>query len=580
MFCMKKTAHKFLYELDAEDRAFSNELKSDTVGVGFLTAIKEFDFYHYNYTRSKRNEETDLHFYLMRLGIPRLISGVLSGIERFKYPMVTFRSEPLMIRGALEAIAAFGFIEQGRRFAHAALAGECEIHQINERQYEIILPDVVINMEQHEAEVEHHYARLQRERIDVAIRETFAKNGWMERIETLLSKNVRVFRDNFIGYDAHPDLDDFFFGVASSELQTQRGFDTFNPRLQFGGVTMQKYMLALTYFLSLALKHEAFAAALLKKSDQIRLRDILTITCDKKEFCTSLIAASNMYGPTYEGYTPLTNEEAHTILRVLSVRRDNLSILASTMAALPYLIEFSDTAWVKSTAGIQLGAVDYLLDSLRYNFPADYDRHQQRREGSMQRALMELLDDFIPALSYIKNVKIRRGGKIVTDIDLVVIEEATGEVILFQLKHQDHYGGDMRRRSNRAGRLRNESASWLSAVREWLKLSSPTEIRSALQIKASFILQTPRIMLLTRHFAHFLSQLEMDNDAAYATWMQFYDALNRLRAEGKPLSLSGLFGVLQSFMSHKTVKGYELDLIDNYHLQQLSYRIRSSTARL
>jgi hypothetical protein len=193
---------------------------------------------------------------------------------------------------------------------------------------------------------------------------------------------------------------------------------------------------------------------------------------------------------------------------------------------------------------------------------------------------MELLDDFIPALSYIKNVKIRRGGKIVTDIDLVVIEEATGEVILFQLKHQDHYGGDMRRRSNRAGRLRNESASWLSAVREWLKLSSPTEIRSALQIKASFILQTPRIMLLTRHFAHFLSQLEMDNDAAYATWMQFYDALNRLRAEGKPLSLSGLFGVLQSFMSHKTVKGYELDLIDNYHLQQLSYRIRSSTARL
>lgn len=105
-----------------------------------------------------------------------------------------------------------------------------------------------------------------------------AFGGVIDEINGPLRDNVYVFGEKFIGYDAHPDLDDFFFGQASLEIQNQEGFDTFNWRLKFGGVTVQKYTLAATYFLSLALKHEKFADALIEKVPHICLRDMLTIT--------------------------------------------------------------------------------------------------------------------------------------------------------------------------------------------------------------------------------------------------------------------------------------------------------------
>lgn len=67
-------------------------------------------------------------------------------------------------------------------------------------------------------------------------------------------------------------LDGHKHGQASVEIQNQEGFDTFHWRLEFGGVTMQKYALAVTYFLSLAFKHEKFAEALIGKAPEIRLR--------------------------------------------------------------------------------------------------------------------------------------------------------------------------------------------------------------------------------------------------------------------------------------------------------------------
>ena len=576
---MKDIARDFLFKLADEDRSFSEKLKADVVGIGYLTAIREFDYYYYNLKRHELTDEIELHFHLLQLGIPRFISRVLSGVPNFKYPVITFKSDQALIKKVLEVVTAFGFIEHGQRLGHAAMADECIICQVSDWEYDIVMPDVNFNFEQHEASVEYHYIRIQQERIDSALKEEFVKSGVTKRIETLLTNHVYVFRDNFIGYDAHPDLDDFFFGIANLETQHQSGYDSFGGHLEFGGVTFQKYMLATIYFLSLALKHEKYAAALLKKAEHIRLRDILTITCDKREFRAYMIEALNLYGPSFEGYTPVTVKEADIVIRVLSVRRDNLKILDSTMAPLPYLIEFSDTAWVPLCAGIQLSGVDFLLNSLKYNFPADYSRHQQTREKSMQRALIRTLNEYIPGLTYVDNFKIRQDGTVLTDIDFTVVEECTGTLMFFQLKFQDHYGADVRKRSSRAKRLYEGSASWLTTVRKWLNLSSPNEIRTAMRLKARFSVRNYRIVVLTRHFAHFLSQLDLQDDAAYATWPQFIDALNRLRMEkDHTLSLASLYDILKSHMTHVTAKGYKLDVIDSYHLDKLSYHIRSQAA--
>lgn len=572
---MKDVAREFLGRLTAEETDLKSSLAKDGAGLGMLTAIKEFDYYYYNYIRHEQTEETDVHMHLLQLGLPKLISGVLSAVPAFEYPVVTFKSSETMILGALDLVAGYGMIEQGRRLAHAAMAGECEIVGFSDRQYDIVMPDTVYNMEQHEAQVERHYERLHRERTDGMVQETFGPV--MERINGLLRDNVFVFQGRFIGYDAHPDLDDFFFGQASLEIQNQEGFDTFNWRLEFGGVTMQKYSLAVTYFLSLALKHEKFAEALIEKAPEIRLRDVLTITRPRQMFEDLLIEALNMYGPSYEGYTPLTREEAQTILKVLSVRRDNLGIMSPTMAPIPFLIEYSDSAWVTSVASVRIGAYPFLLNSLRHCFSADYDRNQQTREGSMQKALRRLFDHYLPGLALIDNVGITRAGRLVTDIDFAAVDKTDGTVVLFQLKHQDPYGGDIRRRSNRAERLRNEVTHWLDATRTWLA-EEPSAINQALRLGSGVKCERIYLVVVAKHFAHFLSVVDLREDAAYATWVQFFDALNRHRSEGGQQSLRGLFGVLQRFMSHRMAKGFTYDLLDSYHLPTLSYRIRPAAA--
>lgn len=574
---MSDTAREFLKSLAEEEKFFLSHLTKDRLGIGLLTAIKEFDHYFFHRTRNPASEESEDLFHIMRMGLPSVVSGYLGLVPEFIHPMLTFKSDDLLVQAALQMVSALGLIEQGNRMAHGALAGECDVLRVNERFYDVVLPDLMFNMEQHEAQVEKHYTRLYRAHLDAASKKAFTKTD-AEHIDRLLTENVYVFRESFIGYDAHPDLDDYFFGLAAAELELQPGYDTYDWRVRFGGLTMQKYILAATFFLSLALKHERFAEALVKKVPAIRLRDVLTITKDKAELEFTLREALNRYGTAYEGFEPVTEEEARTLIRVLSVRRDNLEILSGSMAPLPFLIEFSETAWITSTSTVQLGAMRFLLDSLRYNFSKDYDRNQQGREGSMQRALQRLLGEYLPGIKCVANVKLRANGKVRTDIDFIAADEVNGTALLFQFKHQDHYGGDMKRRSTRSARLRKEFAHWISAVRTWSDESDAATFSSALQLRKDFARQKVRFVAIGRHFAHFLSTSDIRDDVVYATWIQLFDALNRMVIEKKSLDLSTLFDVLDEYMSHKKARAVELDVLDSYHLQNMSYRVRPASA--
>jgi hypothetical protein len=155
---MSEAARQFLAALVREEEHFLTELKLDEGGLGMLTAIKEFDFYLWNYHRHERTDDTEQHVFMLRLGLPKLIAGILGQIPRLTYPIVTFRSPEILVLGALDQVMALGCIEQGRRLAHAALAGECEIRQVDARTFEAVLPNPTFNMEQHEDSVERHYS--------------------------------------------------------------------------------------------------------------------------------------------------------------------------------------------------------------------------------------------------------------------------------------------------------------------------------------------------------------------------------------------------------------------------------------
>jgi hypothetical protein len=407
-----------------------------------------------------------------------------------------------------------------------------------------------------------------------ATEETFGKRT-KRRIDKLLSDNVYVFKDKFIGYNAHPDLDDYFFGLAYLDLMNRSGVDDFHHSLTFGRVTFHKYVLTQVYLLSLAMKHERFCEALIRKAPHIRLRDILTVTADKASFRESLTEALNQYGPSFEGFTPVTEDEANVLLKVCSTGRGNLKNLDAMMAPVPPLVEFSETAWVKSSAGARIAPMDFLLNSLRTNFPTEYDRNQQTREQAMRTALRRVLSEKLPGLTFLDPIKIRDGKRILSDIDFVAAEPGTGTVMLFQLKHQDHYGADIRRRTNRSSKLKQESERWLDVVRNWLQQTPPAEIASALHFAKAAPPSEVCIVVLTRHFAHVLAELDVRNDCAYATWMQLMDALARLKhGQAEPISLQHLFRILQDYMTHKVINTTMNETDDTFRVRSLTYRVR------
>lgn len=99
-----------------------------------------------------------------------MIAGAFMAAPQFIHPVLTFKSDASLIHAALEMVSAFGLMEQGRRMAHGALAGECQVMRVRKNEYDIIiLPDTVFDMEQHEASVEKHYVRLQKQHRDAKV---------------------------------------------------------------------------------------------------------------------------------------------------------------------------------------------------------------------------------------------------------------------------------------------------------------------------------------------------------------------------------------------------------------------------
>lgn len=571
---MSQVVQEFLRRLQEEEAIAHPQLAEDRYGLAFLTAIKEFDNFYYNMMRHESSDDASEQLYFMRLGIPRFIEMMLDSVPRFGLPAATFKSDRVLILAALGMVARFGFIENGKRMAFAVMAGECELVKVSESLFEFRLPKTFFNYEATESYVESFHRQQRREKRDAILSEAFAKKGILEHLDRCFEENVYVFHKNYIGYDAHPDLDDFFFGLAYSEIQDLGAFDTFHYSLTFGGLKFLHYILAIAYLLSISFKHERFCEALVQKHPEIRLRDILVVTADKNEFIATLQAALNHYGQDFENYTPISLDEATRLYNVLSVRRENLRLNASSAMCAPPLVEFSDVTVIKSNAGIQLDLSAFLLESLRRHFPREYDSHQQTRERSMQKALKRLLSETFPELEFRGNLRIREHGRVMTDVDFVAIDRASRIAIFFQLKYQDHYGGDMRKRSSRGGRLKKETELWLNRVNQWLSSTPRHQICTSLQIKKDVQLDHIRTVAIGKHFAHFLAPLAKDENFAYASWVQFYDALSRIRASGhEPRTLAALFEILRTYMSHKTAVPQRLEGSDAYTLDTVSYRI-------
>ena len=500
-------------------------LAADNLGLILRAAINELDWFHYNMARAETpSMEQEEQFYLLQLGVTRLIRLSLEARSSFDVPTVLFRRDRSITTPVLKIAAGLGMIEHGRRIAQTTATGLCHIELAGRNEFLFTLPASIPDDDYYERVVSDHYRNESQRRFAELMNSEFGQKLG-RNVEEVLTELVYPFHEHFIGYDADPLLDGYFFGIASHEIQLFDGYDTFHYATKFAGIPFQKYVLALTYVLSLFARHERFAEALIKKVPTIKLENVLTISSETSGFVESIKDALDYFGSAYEGYEETTLEEARKIFEVLSVSRRSTNLLARAGSPLPLMIQCSDHDHIRCQAAAGSSSMQFLLDSLRFHFPGDYDRHQRSRERSMQLAIKRVLNDGFPGLTYLENIKIRLGGRVLTDIDLVAMEEATGTVFLCQLKHQELYGANLHSRQVRTTRLRDDTSRWLSSVANWIETVGETGIRQSLQLPRKFPPLSVYRLVISRHYAYPLKDLAQGDDTTYANWNQFFNAI-------------------------------------------------------
>jgi hypothetical protein len=569
---MGEVLNEFRRQLDDEENVLCGRLARDRFGFLIKAATNEFDWFYYKmrHTRRVHPDQQEL-FYILKLGFARLIKVALESRPSFSVPVVMFARTEELSNQALFLLRSFGFIEHGRRVAETVASGLASIEKTSDRYFRILLPATVTDVDHYERHLKKHYA----EEFHLRSREASVENDELEAsVAKLLHDNVRVFNQHFIGYTSDPLLDEYFFMEGYRALQPQEGHDAFRWNLEFGRVKYQKYILAVAYFIGLALKHERFCEALVKKAPSIHLYNTLTITCDREPFTKDLRQALNSFGMLFKGFTVTTIEEAKIICTVLSVGRKNTNLLRRSDATLPSLIAISEYGYIRSIAGAQLDPGLFLLASLRASFPDDYNRHQQTRERSMQRAVRRILQAGFHGLSFRENIKLKRDGRTLTDIDFVVVEPSQGTVVLCQLKAQDFYGADLRAKDTKADRLKREVTKWTGAVHSWLANADQKTIRSTLRVERGVSVNKVFLLTVSRHFSHSLKKAELGEDSCFATWLQLYNAIALMKQrQGDLVTIAGLMNVLRREVGDVPDEIHLPEPNHVYHLRSISFEI-------
>lgn len=214
-----------------------------------------------------------------------------------------------------------------------------------------------------------------------------------------------------------------------------------------------------------------------------------------------------------------------------------------------------------------------MLNSLRFHFPDDYNRHQQTRESSLQRAIQRVLSTTVTDLAFQPNVVFRAHGRTLTDVDLVVAERTTGCVVLCQLKHQELHGADLHAKRIRADRLRNEATRWLSTVGDFLCSVGDDELQSVLRLPTDFPRPTVFRAVISRHSSAAVKGVVDDALTVFSSWPQFVNAVGLLTATGRDRTLFALMGVLME-MNRLEEQHYRPESSAHWSINRVSFSVR------
>jgi len=334
-----------------------------------------------------------------------------------------------------------------------------------------------------------------------------------------------------VDYSSTPEIDDYFLEWAHLYLRRIFSQDMIGPDDVIGSRPFSRYIEVLSVLSGQSQKHIAFAAILKARYPSVHIRNLLTTHRQRESFVESVAR-----------YMGADRSEIEAILSSFILTGDNLDLhtVGGTTAWAP-LVQASKDTLILPMYGLDINPFLFLLTDLRHRYEADWFRVANNRE---RRWIEEIDRLFVEPRwqTHGRNLRLREGGKAVTDIDFAVFERQANELALFQLKWQHPVGLDNRGRRSAGKNLVEESNRWITAVMSWLERHGVEELMRRLEFQTS-ITPTVHLFVLGRYHIHLTGFDQRDPQAVWSDWAHFQWAL----AEGpKTATISQITSMLQT----------------------------------
>lgn len=358
-----------------------------------------------------------------------------------------------------------------------------------------------------------------------------AKHWIRSDIEELIRPLVRPWetrRGVMVAYDARPEVDAHFMAEALDLATSWREDSGIHPNAMLGSFTGADVAAVGAALISLHSKHFACVSVAKKLFSQVSVPMSLTIWGPRNDLEESISIMSNC--------SQLVVQEVFNTLAMTSEQAKRLSEQSTPL--IPLLFDLGNGFILRPISCLTRNPFNAVKTQHQWKNPNAANAIAVDREDWMRKQLYAMFAGW-RYICFPSNLKLRRNGATVTDIDAIVYDRISGEVGLFQLKWQDYSTNDVCQLRSKASNLSAELVHWAGIVNSWIEENGLSTLDKSLRLKRkrretvkSFLLfAISRSLIRTRGYG---VNAEIPG-LAMAVWPQFARARMEIGPSKQPL---------------------------------------------
>ena len=278
-------------------------------------------------------------------------------------------------------------------------------------------------------------------------------------------------RGTMIGYTSPRDVDSAFLTFMADTVLEWRADAGIHPDAQLGPCSGADMVTTVHMLLGRAMAHIVYVQEARKRLPEINFAMSLCIWKTIPELIAELVEIGTP--------EPL----ARTVVDLVTIRAaDAPFFFKEHTPSFPLLIEISEGYVLMPISSVFRNPLKHIRALRESAAPALLDALRAHHESWMAEDLCSLFqgDRFQRVTT---QTKLRSGHRMVTDIDAAILDYATGDLVLFQLKWQDFNSSNLRIQRSKAKNFVDKVEAWGAAVSDWIDANGVEGLCQVLKLK-------------------------------------------------------------------------------------------------